>query len=256
MNASGMSNGATPPGPTAESPLSEGERLINTFVAPAKTFSDLRRKPAWLVPWLLLAVAHVIMALVVGQRVGFERLARTAIESSPQAAKQLEQLPAADREQRTTMVSKSIQYTFYASPVIILVAGLIMAAVLMGIFNFMASEKFSFGASMGVVMYSFLPTLIATGIIVVSLYLGDPEGFNLDNPTATNLGALLDPATTSKFVYIMAKAVDLFNIWVMLLMGIGYAAVGRMRRQTTWGTLFGLYLLIKLISAGWAQLFA
>lgn len=256
MDASGMSSAATPPGNSPETPLSEGGRLINTFIDPAKTFNDLRRKPRWFVPWLLLAVAQVIVALVIGQRVGFERLGRIAIESSPSATRQMEQLPPADRAQRVTMISKSIQYTFYASPVLLLLIGLIMAAVLMGIFNFMAPEKISFGASMGVVMYSFLPTLISAGILVLSLYLGDPEGFNLDNPTATNLAALMGPATTSKFVYILAKGVDLFNIWIILLMGIGYAAVARLRRQTTWATLAGLYILLKVVSAVWAQLFA
>ena len=34
-------------------PMSEGARIINTFIAPSKTFTDLRRSAAWWAPFLL-----------------------------------------------------------------------------------------------------------------------------------------------------------------------------------------------------------
>jgi hypothetical protein len=36
------------PSPAPESaPLSEGARLVNTFIAPSRTFADLRRNASW-----------------------------------------------------------------------------------------------------------------------------------------------------------------------------------------------------------------
>jgi hypothetical protein len=37
-------------------PLSEGARSVNTFIAPSKTFTDLRRNASWWGPWLLISI--------------------------------------------------------------------------------------------------------------------------------------------------------------------------------------------------------
>ena len=41
-----MSSATVPPVPEA-APLSEPARIVNTFIAPSKTFTDLRRSAAW-----------------------------------------------------------------------------------------------------------------------------------------------------------------------------------------------------------------
>src|SRR5260370_36950444 len=73
-----MSTPVTPsanplPGSTAEATptLSEGERLINVFIAPSKTFTDLKRKASWFVPWLLLAVVSYAVIVVGVHKGGF-----------------------------------------------------------------------------------------------------------------------------------------------------------------------------------------
>jgi hypothetical protein len=42
--------------PEEPAPLSEGRRLIDTFFAPRKTFTDLRRNASWWAPYLIIAV--------------------------------------------------------------------------------------------------------------------------------------------------------------------------------------------------------
>ena len=49
------------PAPTPETaPLSEGARIVNTFIAPSKTFTDLRRSASWWAPWILIAVFAIV----------------------------------------------------------------------------------------------------------------------------------------------------------------------------------------------------
>ncbi len=54
----------TPPPPPAPAPepagLSEGARLIDTFIAPTKTFTDLRRNASWWAPFALMAIVSVL----------------------------------------------------------------------------------------------------------------------------------------------------------------------------------------------------
>jgi len=40
-------------------PLSEGQRIVDTFVAPSKTFADVLRKSSWWGPLLLMIVVSI-----------------------------------------------------------------------------------------------------------------------------------------------------------------------------------------------------
>ncbi len=52
--------------PTPEPALSEGARIINTFIAPSKTFTDLRRNASWWGPWLLISIFGLIFIYSIG----------------------------------------------------------------------------------------------------------------------------------------------------------------------------------------------
>ena len=45
-----------PPDPQHPAPLSEGQRLIDTFIAPSKTFTDLRRNASWWAPFIAIVI--------------------------------------------------------------------------------------------------------------------------------------------------------------------------------------------------------
>ena len=34
-------------------PLSQAERVVDTFIAPSKTFTDILRSSSWWLPWLI-----------------------------------------------------------------------------------------------------------------------------------------------------------------------------------------------------------
>ena len=40
-------------GAEASTPLSQVERVLDTFIAPSKTFHDILRDTSWWLPWLL-----------------------------------------------------------------------------------------------------------------------------------------------------------------------------------------------------------
>ena len=97
--------GPTPPPPmypVASSPaapepagpgLSEPQRLVNTFIAPSKTFIDIRRNASWWVPFLLVCIFSISFFVMVDKRVGFDQVARTMFANS----KAIQQLDPAHR---------------------------------------------------------------------------------------------------------------------------------------------------------------
>jgi hypothetical protein len=89
--------GSAPVAAPEPAPLSEGARIIDTFVAPSKTFTDLRRSANWWAPFLLLCVFSVAFFYIVGQKIGYRKVAENQNQASPKVTRQMEQLPPAAR---------------------------------------------------------------------------------------------------------------------------------------------------------------
>jgi len=249
-----------PPGPYYAAPtmapepagsgLSEPQRLINTFLAPKKTFEDLKRNARWWAPWAISAVFTLIFAIAVVQKVDMVRFAQQQNERSPAQQRRLEGLTPEQRQQGLAIQATVTKVIFYAWPVVILLGGMLFAAILMGVFNFVLAAEVSFGRALGVVFYSFFPWNLATILLTISLLVSaDPNSIDLNNPMPTNPGFFLDPLG-NKFLYTIASSLDIFRIWALILLGIGFSAAstnGKPRRDTAITTMFVVYGILVLI---------
>src|ERR1700677_4951387 len=63
--------------------LSEIERVVDAFVAPSKTFTDILRSAAWWMPFILLVLFSTASTFVVQREVGFDRAYMNSLHSSP-----------------------------------------------------------------------------------------------------------------------------------------------------------------------------
>ena len=238
---------------TAAPALSDTQRILNTFIAPSKTFSDLRRNSRWWVPWIVLAIASVVFMVVIEQKVGFDQIAHTMTANSSRAA-QMEQLPPDQRAQRYESMAKFTRILAYASPLTTLLVYLIIAAVLMGTFRFGAGADVGYKTSLAIVIYGSLPFVISALLGILSLSAGaNPGSFNLNNPVASNPAYFMDMAG-NKFFYTLASALDVFTIWSIVLMAIGFARNSKLRAGTCFTVIASWYLLWKLLTAGLALL--
>src|ERR1017187_10642587 len=78
-------------------PLSQAERVVDTFVAPSKTFTDIRRSASWWVPWILMAIASLAMVTVVDKKLGMDKVVENQMALSPKQAEKLDQLAPEQR---------------------------------------------------------------------------------------------------------------------------------------------------------------
>jgi hypothetical protein len=258
-----MAAASIPPvSPTPEAvaaPMSEGARIINTFIAPSKTFTDLRNASSWswIVPWLLVSVASVLFFVAVGQKIGFRKAVDNQVQSSPKATEQLDRLSPGDREHALERQAKGVQFFFtYLLPVFILFINLIMAVLLYGTFTFGAGANVSFKVVFAIVMYAALPAILKYLLAIVSLFAGtDPDSFNLKNPVATNPGYFLNSAN-SPFLFSLASSLDLFLIWSLVLTAVGFTCVSKVKPPTAFGIVFGWWILFSLGGAALAAAFS
>jgi len=242
-----------PPAPEA-APLSEGARIVDTFIAPTKTFTDLRRSAAWWAPFLLMVIFSTVFVYVAGEKVGFRKAMENQMQAQPRQMARLEQLSAAEREQRLEAGAKFTAVIAYAFPVLQLLILLIISAVLFGTLKFTAGADIKFKAAFAVVMYATLPGLLRAVLATVSLLAGaSPDSFTLQNPAATNLGYFLNPAD-SPFLYSLASSFDVFLIWTLILTAIGFTCVSKVKRGTALTVVFGWWLVFSLTMAGLAAI--
>jgi len=249
-----MAAAPVPPAPTPENPpLSQGARIVDTFIAPSKTFTDLRRSAAWWAPWLLIAVFAFVNIYAMGKQVGFEQISKNQVEHSSRAD-QFDKLSPDQQAAQLRISGKIIAGFGYGSPFLILLYCLIATVALWLTFKLMGGET-TFGQAYAITMYGWLPGIIGGILGTISLFAGvNPEGFDINNPVGTNLAYYLDQETTGKFVRGMASSLDVLSIWSIVLIGIGYACTSKVKRSTAIIVVAVWYLVFKLIGAGLASL--
>jgi hypothetical protein len=238
----------------ATPPMSEAARIINTFIAPSKTFTDLRRSAMWWGPWILISIVSLGFIFTMGKQIGFDQISKNQIEHSKRA-EQFDKLPADQQEQQIQLSVKIFRIFAFGSPVFILFFTLISTVVLWATFKVGFSAETTFGQAYAIGMYAGLPGIIGAILGIISLFAGvSPEGFDINNPVGTNLAYYLDQETTGKFVRGMASSLDVIVIWSIVLIGIGFASTSKVKRSTAIVVVAAWYLLYKLCTSGLATL--
>jgi hypothetical protein len=163
---------------------------------------------------------------------------RHQMETSSRAAQQ-------SPEQREAGIQMGAKFAPIAGYVGVLVGvplvTLIWAAILMGIVKGMMSAQVRLKQVFAVICYGSLPGVLMALLAIAVMFMKPPEDFNLQNPLVFNPGAFMDPLTTSKFIYSLASALDLFSLWKMVLIAIGIKAAGG-RQLSMGGAMTAVFL--------------
>src|SRR5579863_2753294 len=141
MAAAPLPPSSAPAPVPAVAPLSQGARIINTYIAPSKTFTDLRRSASWWAPFLLMVVLSTIFVYTAGQKIGIRKIMENQMQSQPKSQERLDKLPPEQREQQLEQATKVTSIISYAFPLLTLVIWLIIAGVLFGTFKLAAGAS-------------------------------------------------------------------------------------------------------------------
>lgn len=239
----------------SEPPLSQAARVVNTFVAPTKTFRDINRSASWWLPFVIIAVLSIGFVAVVDKQIGFDKVTENQMRMNPKQYERLEQLPPDQRERQLEIGAKFSRYIAYGYSVVILVFFLLVSLVLWGSFSFGAGAQVSFGKSMAVVVYANLIGVLKALLAVISIFAGaNTDNFTFQNPVATNLGFLIDP-TQNKVLYAFGSSIDIINLWILALVAIGFTCICKVKKGTSFAIVFGWWFLLTLIGVGMAAIF-
>ncbi len=225
-------------------PLSQVERVVDTFVAPSKTFTDILRSATWWLPYLLIIVGAYALTASIQTKVGWPLLVENEIHANPKMSDQMASLPAEQVAARQKAMHYSFQYGFYASPLINLASLAIIALFLWPTINFGFGGSATYGRVLAVAMYASLPGVISALLAAVLLFAGrDPASFTTQALVGSNPGYYIDtPGALKTFLSML----DVFSLWTAVLLAIGIAIVARTKRSAGFIAVFGWYVLIMI----------
>jgi hypothetical protein len=234
--------------------LSQVERVVDTFVAPTKTFTDILRSTSWWLPFLLAVVVSLCVTVVIDKQVGFDRVVENVIHQSPSQEEKLASLTPEQRANQMKGMATGYRYTSYAFPVLILIFSAIASLMLWGSFNFGLGARTTFGQMFCLWMYCSLPKLLTGILTIVTIYFGgNAEGFDLKNAVGTNVGYYLPDAPA--WLKAVLSSFDVIGIWTLILLVIGTSVVARVSRGKAAAVVIGWWVLILVISAASAAAF-
>jgi hypothetical protein len=224
--------------------LSQVERVVDTYVAPTKTFTDIRRNSSWWLPFLLSLLVGLLFVTSVDRRIGFDQVAQANINRSPSTQQRMATMNDAQRGTIVHMIARSIRIFSYATPLVLLIIALICAGVLMMSFNLGLGAKASFSQYLAIWFYASLPFVIKSLLAAITIFAGGAsDQFDMRNPVGTNIGWYLS-SDTPVWLKALLSSADLFTIWVVLLLILGCAIVTRVKRSSAAIVIIGWWILI------------
>jgi len=224
-------------------------RIIGVIFSPKETFESIVRKPTWLVPIILLCLVQCAVVGIYGQRVGWRSLLEKQLGNNPQ----FQQLKPEAQQERIQQVMPFVSKIAYVQVIIgPFVALFLFAGIFWLIFNMGAGAKIGYRIAMGVVSYSLVPGLLTALLGILVLYLKDPSTVDLQNLVATNVASYLS-SDAPKWMHAL-RLVDLFVIWEMILLALGFSAAAPKKLSTgsAFAWIFGLWAIVFLCWVGFA----
>jgi len=247
----------TVPSPVAEPQggISPFGRIIGAFFSPKATFEDIVRKPNWLLPTVLILLMSLAAVIALNSHFSWRDYISQQIEKSPRAA----QLSVEAKERQVEMSAKYSPAVAYVFGLVLPICGiLVIALVLWGAFSIMAGAGTNYKTALAIVSHAIVPASVISTILFVTVLFLKPVGmFDLDNPIATNVAALLaDDA--SKWLVALCKNLDLLELWKLVLLSIGFAAVSpkKLRGGKAFSIVFGVFLVYLVLRVGIAFAFS
>lgn len=235
-------------------PRSFWSRWMDVYFSPGEAFQDIARKPDFIFPLLVVVLSAVAITETMLAKIGMERIIRNSLDMSGGAAKM-----SAEQIQQAIDKGKGIGSILahvgglLGAPIYLLIIAAIGLAIVSAIFG----SPISFKKAFSVTCYAYLCGFVGALMALAMILFGDLERFNPENPSPTNVGFFLNPLETSKPLLVFASSFDLFTIWFVVLLGIGFsqATGGKVKASTIFLVYFGLWMIWVLGKVGLAAIF-
>jgi hypothetical protein len=227
--------------------------LLEVFYQPGKVFEGLPdRRYAWVLPILFDALLVLLITILVPHYMGRENLTRQQLETFASRMSP-EQMQAAIA-QANTPARIYMGYVFGVIGTILVL--LVISGALMA-FAMMTSRTPRFGAMLSMVSIAYFPYWVVVTAMTALILIAspDPTSLNASNLIATNVGAFMNKAETSKGLYSLMTSIDVLSFAEMFLLALGFSKLTKSNLGFGLAAMFGLWALYVASKMGLSLLF-
>ena len=240
------------PAPEAAAPISPIGRIIGVFTSPKQTFTSIAEKPSWVAPMLLMMILAVVVGGLLNSKMNWAQYIRHKAEENPR----FEQLSEDKKDEAVAgQVKFWAGFSYAIGAVAIPISILIFAGIYLVAFNLMSGAGVRYGQSFAITTHAFLPAAITSVLAMIILPLKTYGDVDPENIVATSLKAYL-PETAPKPLLALGGSLELFWIWCLVLVAIGFAAANprKVKPGAAFGIVFGLWAIWVLAKVAWAAI--
>lgn len=242
-----MTEGFSTPSAEPTGPSNPFQRIAGVFFSPVATFREIAQRPDWVVPLILIVIVALAATAVVMPRLDIEASVREQLESQEgMSEEQIEK--AVEIGSKVAKISGPIGAVFGSAVMLLITAGILLLAVRM--FGGVGGFKQAFA----VTNYAWLPNIIKSIIVMILVGMRDSvTQTELATILKSNLGFLVDPKTNA-VAFAFLGSIDLFTIWYLVLLVIGFSFLSRLSRGKTAAIVIVLFLITVIAKVGMASL--
>jgi hypothetical protein len=212
---------AGPTGPAPAPRLTAVQRLWTAFTSPGQVFADIAIKPSWVLCLVLMALLAVALQLVVLPHLDNEATLRERLG---------ERAEGISDEQIERMVEQGEKFARFA-PIIGLVvspiAFAIMAAIFFVLLKIVGSDV-DYLRTFSTTLHAYWPASVLASVLTAVLIqrVGLIPQQEFTNIVKSHPGAFLSPDAPA-WLSAAASTLSVFNIWIVVLLIIGFKVVGK-----------------------------
>lgn len=225
-------------------------RFAGALFSPGETFDDIARRPDILWPLLVFVILGFISTALMLPRLDLEAVNAAQSEAM---RKQNPNMSEADLERIQRFGAAGTRVFMWVMPVLSVLFYMAIAGVILLAFRMMGGEG-TFKQALSTTLYAWTPLLLFSIILLIVVIARG----TFDPTTAATLvksnPAFLVDMKEQPVLFSLLSAFDLFTIWTIVLLIIGFAAVSKMKPGTAAGIVISLWVVFIVIRLGFAAL--
>jgi hypothetical protein len=229
-------------------------RLGGVYLTPKNAFQEIGGSPRVLIPIIITIVLGILLGVYLIKTVDLSSSMMAQLEKAVDKG----QMPKEQMERAMPIMEKIAPIQLLAVTTLGFVINALIVAGFAKLVSVIVGAKNKFRALFSVSLFAVMAIFIVQSILLILvLRLKGSADFNIQNPfsmIASNLGAVIESVFNEdalpKFVMGLAKAVDVFAIWMIALLSIGFSTVSQKLKVSTIATWFiAAYAIVAIIGA-------
>ena len=228
-----------------EPKLSAGQKLIYIFTDPKKTLATLRNNPTWLLPLVLIMLMTVAFTIATKDLV---------IEYRKEIILNSDKIPEEQKDLALERLENMTPKAFYIQSIGGGLVGLVLVYLFAsGVFilvgNFILGGKATFKQIFSLYVWGNMVSLVELPVKgAMALAKGSAQVY-------TSLAVLMDPSQSKTVLFQLLNAVDIFNIWRIILWAMGFMVIYRFSAKKSYIAVISIYVFYVFLSIGLGRLF-